>query len=329
MKKLLFVSSLVIIAFGFIGCSSFGSKGGYGNGELVGVSRKGKWKESAPLGMVLVRRGVINIGPSDQDPASATIPARTVSVEAFWIDDTEITNSEYRQFIEWVRDSTARHTLGQQYPEFLITEDKEGNPLDPPRIDWRPKIRWNDPDYIQALQDMYIPDNERFHGKREIDSRKLFFEYWWIDYQQAARRVNSYNYETQKYDGTVFDPEGNEIAIQDRSSFIFKDKVHVYPDTLCWIRDFTYSYNEPWATRYFWHPGFSDYPVVGVTWKQARAFCSWRTKIQSDYLTAKSKPELMEYRLPTEVEWEYAARGQRKFSMYPWGGYYTRDKQGV
>lgn len=329
MKKLLFVSLLIIIAFGFTRCSMFGGNSGYGNGELVGVSRKGKWKESAPNGMVFVRRGVINIGPSDQDPASATIPARTVSVEAFWIDDTEITNSEYRQFIYWVRDSIARQTLGQQYPEFLITEDKEGNVYDPPRVDWRPKIRWNDPDYVQALQDMYIPENERFHGKREIDPRKLFFEYWWIDYQQAARRSNSYNYETQRYEGSVFDPEGNEIQIQDRSAFIFKDKVHVYPDTLCWIRDFTYSYNEPWATRYFWHPGFDEYPVVGVTWKQARAFCSWRTKIQSDYLVSKAKPELMEYRLPTEVEWEYAARGQRKFSMYPWGGYYTRDEQGV
>jgi formylglycine-generating enzyme len=329
MKRILLVSLVLLSAFGFTGCSGLGGGSGYGNGELVGVKRQGKWREAPPYGMIFVRRGTLNIGPSDQDPTAATIPTRTVSIDAFWMDDTEITNTEYRQFVHWVRDSIARQLLGQQYPEFLIMEDRDGNPIDPPRISWRERIRWTDPDYLMALQDMYIPDNERFLGRREIDPRKLFYEYWWIDYQQAARRANSYNFETQRYDGTVFDPSGNAIPIENRSAFIFRDRVNVYPDTLTWIRDFTYSYNEPWATRYFWHPGFDEYPVVGVTWKQARAFCNWRTKIQNDFLGSKNQPGLMEYRLPTETEWEYAARGGKKFSMYPWGGYYTRDNQGV
>ena len=251
MKRIFLVSLVLLSAFGFQGCFGPGSGSGYGNGELVGVKRQGKWKEAVPLGMVHVRRGTLNIGPSDQDPAASTVPTRTVSVDAFWIDDTEITNSEYRQFVHWVRDSIARQTLGQQYPEFLIMEDRDGNPIDPPRVSWRERIRWNDPDYLQALEDMYIPENERFLGRREIDPRKLFYEYWWIDYQQAARRANSYNFETQRYEGSVFDPSGNQIPIENRSAFLFRDRVNVYPDTLTWIRDFTYSYNEPWATRYF------------------------------------------------------------------------------
>jgi formylglycine-generating enzyme len=328
MKRIFLFSLVMLTAISFTGC--FGPGGSsYGNGELVGVKRQGKWRETAPLGMVFVRRGTLNIGPSDQDPASSTLPSRTVSVDAFWMDDTEITNAEYRQFVFWVRDSIARQLLGQQFPEFLIMEDRDGNPIDPPRISWEERIRWTDPDYMMALQDMYIPDNERFLGRREIDPRKLFYEFWWIDYQQAARRANSYNFETQRYDGTVIDPEGNEIPIANRSAFIFQDRVNVYPDTLTWIRDFTYSYNEPWATRYFWHPGFDEYPVVGVSWKQAKAFCNWRSKIQEDYLSSRTQPGLMDYRLPTETEWEYAARGGKKFSMYPWGGYYTRDQQGV
>jgi len=329
MKRIVLVSLVLLTAFGFKGCSRLGSGSGYGNGELVGVKRQGKWREAPPFGMVFVRRGTLNIGPSDQDPTAATIPSRTVSIDAFWMDDTEITNTEYRQFVHWVRDSIARQLLGQQYPEFLIMEDRDGNPIDPPRISWMERIRWTDPDYLMALQDMYIPENERFHGRMEIDPRKLFYEYWWIDYQQAARRANSYNFETQRYEGTVFDPGGNAVPIENRSAFIFRDRVNVYPDTLTWIRDFTYSYNEPWATRYFWHPGFDEYPVVGLTWKQARAFCNWRTKIQNDFMGNRNQPGLMEYRLPTETEWEYAARGDRKFSMYPWGGYYTRDQQGV
>jgi len=319
---------VVITSISFTGCFGPGSGSGYGNGELVGVKRQGKWQETPPYGMVFVRRGTLNIGPSDQDPAASTTPSRTVSIDAFWMDDTEITNTEYRQFVHWVRDSIARQTLGQSYPEYLITEDREGNPLDRPQISWRERIDWNDPDVVMTLQDMYIPENERFMGKKEIDPRKLFFEYWWIDYQQAARRSNSFNFETQRYEGTVFDQQGNEVPIENRSSFIFRKLVNVYPDTLTWIRDFTYSYNEPWATRYFWHPGFDEYPVVGISWEQARAFCSWRTKIQSDYMDSKMQPSLMEYRLPTETEWEYASRGGKKFSMYPWGGYYTREKEG-
>ncbi len=330
MKRFILVSLVILTASSFTGCFGPGGGGsGFGNGELVGVSRQGKWRESPPYGMVFVRRGTLNIGPSDQDPAASTVPTRTVSVDAFWMDDTEITNSEYRQFVHWVRDSIARQMLGQQYPEFLIMEDDDGNPIDPPRISWRERIRWDDPDYLMALQDLYIPENERFFGRRETDPRKLFYEFWWIDYQQAARRANSYNFETQSYEGTVFDPSGTAIPIENRSAFIFRDRTNVYPDTLTWIRDFTYSYNEPWATRYFWHPGFDEYPVVGVTWKQARAFCNWRSKIQGDYLSSRNQAGLMDYRLPTETEWEYAARGGKKFSMYPWGGYYTRDQQGV
>jgi formylglycine-generating enzyme len=323
MKKLLLIAFVLITLFSFTGCNPSG------NGELIGVQKRSKWRETQPYGMVFVRRGSFNIGPSDQDPAMAGIPTKTVSQDAFWMDDTEITNNEYRQFVTWVRDSIARKMLGMQYPEFLITETRDGTPVDPPVINWREKIDWDDPDYDMALQDLYIPANERFFGKKEIDSRKLVFEYWWIDLQQAAKRSNSYNFETQRYEGNVYDIEGELSPIENRSAFIMNDQVHVYPDTLAWIRDFTYSYNEPWATRYFWHPGFDEYPVVGVTWKQATAFCHWRTKIQTDFLASKKEPGLQAYRLPTEVEWEYAARGGKDFSMYPWGGYYARDEEGV
>ena len=323
MKKLLLVAFALYNVFLFTGCSNSG------NGELVGVQDRPKWRETQPYGMVYIRKGSFNLGPSDEDPTMSGVPTKTKSQEAFWMDDTEITNNEYRQFVNWVRDSIARTMLGDQYPEFLITEDRNNNPIDPPILNWREKIDWEDPEYQIAMEDLFMPENERFFGRKEIDTRKLVYEYWWIDYQQAAKRSNSYNFETQQYEGNVYDIDGVLNPIANRSSFIMRDLVNIYPDTLCWIRDFTYSYNEPLATRYFWHPGFDDYPVVGVTWKQANAFSNWRTKIQDDFLTSRGEPSLMEYRLPTEVEWEYAARGGKEFSMYPWGGYYARDDDGV
>ncbi|MGQ8337229.1 type IX secretion system lipoprotein PorK/GldK [Sunxiuqinia sp. A32] len=322
MRKILFLGIIIATVFSFSSCSKSG------NGELTGVPGRGKWFEPAPYGMTFVHRGSFNVGPNDQDATWSSTPKKTVSVDAFWMDDTEITNNEYRQFVMWVRDSIARTLIGEQYPEFMISEDRDGNPVDPPRINWDEKLEWDNPDYVDALEELYIPENERFFNKKEIDARKLFYSYYWIDFQQAAKRRNMYNYETQSYDGVVYDENGVESQIENRSSFIFGDHVNIYPDTLCWIRDFTYSYNEPWATRYFWHPGFDDYPAVGITWKQAKSFCHWRTKLHNEYLNDRKEATLQDYRLPTEVEWEYASLGETQLSMYPWGGYYTRNDEG-
>jgi formylglycine-generating enzyme required for sulfatase activity len=268
------------------------------------------------------------MGQSGQDVGYASSPMKTVTVEGFWMDDTEITNSEYRQFVSWVKDSITRTLLSEQFEEFLISEDRDGNPIDPPVLNWDEKINLRDPDYRDAIGDLFYDENDRLFGKKEVDTRNLNYKYFWVDYKQAAARASSFNFETQSYEGTIYNHDGEEVAIEGRSSFIMEDDVNVYPDTLCWIRDYTYSYNEPLATKYFWHPAFSEYPVVGVSWKQARAFCAWRTQLKNTALLQSKESEVQDYRLPTETEWEYAARGGLKNSMYPWGGPYTRTEDG-
>ncbi len=57
-----------------------------------------------------------------------------------------------------------------------------------------------------------------------------------------------------------------------------QDKEYYYnalPDTLVWRRPL--SYNEPYVENYLRHPAYSDYPVVGVSWEQAREYSEWRT----------------------------------------------------
>jgi formylglycine-generating enzyme required for sulfatase activity len=74
-----------------------------------------------------------------------------------------------------------------------------------------------------------------------------------------------------------------------RKDFIYRYSQPVYPDTLVWMRDFSYSYNEPQAKRYFSHPSFGNYPVVGVNWKQAVAFCHWRSRYLNAWLMKNKK----------------------------------------
>lgn len=298
-----------------------------GEGQLTNAQNRKPFYEPIPYGMKFIKQGSFNMGPSDQSIDQSNTPVKTVSVPSFWIDDTEITNNEYRQFVYWVRDSIARQLLAETIPEFLVTEGERGAILETPHLNWMEPIEWDNPDYLTALEQMYVPENERFFNRKELDTRKLKYEHYWIDYKQAAKRANSYNYQTQSYGGTVIDATGQESAIANRSSFIMRESTPVYPDTLVWMRDYTFAYNEPLTAKYFSHVAYDDYPVVGVTWEQAKAFCSWRTKQLNGYQEAIKMPTVMDYRLPTEVEWEYAARGGHQMTLYPWGSYYTRNQE--
>ncbi len=125
--------------------------------------------------------------------------------------------------------------------------------------------------------------------------------------------------------------KGQHNAIRghsDRSRYIIKERINVYPDTLCWVRDYTYSYHDPMAENYFWHTAYDNYPVVGVTWCQAKAFSVWRTQLYHSWLLANGDLYVNDFRLPSEVEWERAARGDLELSQYPWGGPYIRNANG-
>jgi serine/threonine-protein kinase len=79
------------------------------------------------------------------------------------------------------------------------------------------------------------------------------------------------------------------------------------------VEDSKHPAPKSWKSGAF-EPGKEDFPVTDVSWEDAKAYCDWL-----------SKKEGLQFRLPTEVEWEYAARGSDK-RIFPWGNYW---KDGV
>ena len=300
--RFLIISILTVVVFGSTGCFKKGKTKGSmpDDGQLHGVAPSSRGSMGKPIGMVYVPPGTFHMGPSDEDVNyNFSARNREISIMGFWMDATEITNNEYRQFVIWTRDSLAAIQLG------YIKQSPEGDTA----IDWKKAgtIKWGDKGTLEKLSPLMLTPDNRLYGKMEIDPDKIVYNVQGFDLKEAAKIEN----------------KGRP-----RKDFIYKYNQAVYPDTLCWMRDFSYSYNEPMTKRYFSHPAYGNYPVVGVNWKQAVAFCHWRTKYLNSYLMKTKKAPESDFRLPTEAEWEYAARGGRSQSMFPWGNYYLRNKKG-
>ena len=333
MKKFIAFAALVSVL------SSCGSSD---KGELVGVKGK-KWHPEKPYGMTLVPGGAFIMGKSDDDLANVQdAPTKTVTVRSFYMDETEITNSEYKQFVNWVKDSTIRMRLailaedvGQTKgsggigdfafddtdPATMSPYDKymyenyysigsDDDPYAGRKLNKKVKLitdpqKYPDEYYVEVMDSMYLPAAESYNGLRTIDVSKLKFRYSEANLNDAVKKKG-------------------------RKDFYKKtDPVAIYPDTTTWIKDFAYSYNEPMHNDYFWHQAYDDYPVVGVSWKQAKAFCAWRTLYKNAFIKKKKgRNQVNSFRLPTEAEWEYAARGGLESGTYPWGGPYAKNDRG-
>ena len=211
----------VLVAFALQGCGLFFKGSKDDRGELVGVQGREGFVMTIPYGMVAIPAGTFHMGQADEDvPATQINFNKQVTIGPFYMDDTEITNNEYRQFV--------------------------------------------------------------------------------VDIS-----------------------EGSEVDLGD--DYVFED---LYPDTTVWTRDFSHHMGDPLVQYYYMHPAFDDYPVVGIDWKAAQYFCDWRTQHLNDYRVSQGEIILPNFRLPSEAEWEYAARGGRDMAKYPWGNPYIRNAKG-
>ena len=164
---------MVLLAAFVSGCGLFGKKGGdvsrttgwsYNDEATGNIPNLSGYEQEAGPGLVFIQGGTFTMGRVEEDVMYKwDNTPRRVTVASFYMDETEVSNQDYREFTHWIN---------RVYP---------GN---------KPK-------------------------------------------------TNS-----------------------------------VLPDTTVWRNQL--AYNEPYVQNYFRHPAYSEYPVVGVSWKQASAYCAWR-----------------------------------------------------
>lgn len=349
MKK---IFAVVLVASVLFSCGGNGSNRKNDRGMIIPDRSKKNISPTRPAGMVAIPGGSFVMGNTDYDfSQQQNATPKTVSVGSFYIDDTEIRNSEYKIFVNYVRDSIIRQRLAERayelgydgtnadtgegiasfafknmggrdgeqsaYQQYIneVADGRTGYESER-NLNWDVNIIWDkndypDRDYVEVMESMYYAPEERFNGERSLDVRKLNYVFTEIDKSKAARAHFNKN--------------------SKRNDFVVTEEVNVYPDTTVWVRDFNYAYNDPLHEDYFWNQAYQEYPVVGVTWDQARAFCAFRTDKHRAYnqgKKAKNREDVAVYRLPTEVEWEYAARGGLQDAPYPWGGPYLADDRG-
>ncbi|MDE6305450.1 MAG: SUMF1/EgtB/PvdO family nonheme iron enzyme, partial [Muribaculaceae bacterium] len=269
MKKLtIFILPMAIALLVVTSCAGSQSSAG---GEVTGVSGT-SWSEPTPYGMVLIDRGSIQVGPQKADSLwNLEADPRGISVESFWMDETEITNGKYKQFVFWVRDSIIRERLADPAyggnEEFKIEEDREGNPVRP-YLNWNKAIPWRNPneDEARAIESLYRTNP--ITGVKELDPEQLNYRYEIYNQTEAVKRKHRLDparreYNTDKPVPTAVPVISKDTAYINDEGEIIRETItrgltgdydflntyigNVYPATTAWINAFDNAYNEPYV----------------------------------------------------------------------------------
>ena len=247
-------------------------------------------KLSAPPGMVYVPGGSTIIKYSQQITDSNNV--KKVSLSSFFIDKTEVTNQQYREFVEWVTDSIA------------ITK--------------------------------YLSDNDKYFKEAKVtDSNNKVTQVRNINWARVDHKELFDNAENKAKLRPMLDERGKVI----KDSVIFQytylramgtnpknkigsyatEPVRVCPDEEIWAKDLPNAQTDILVENYFTSEPYDDYPVVGVTYKQARAFASWRSNNSNGYSNVADymKNYHLSYSLPSEAQWVYAAQQDMRAAAKP------------
>ncbi len=188
-----------------------------------------------------------------------------------WVDDSEITNVEYRQFINYIKDSIARRKLFDNGFKEFGTKYLGKNGNDSIKLNFKTHLDWNAEKYFDIIDSLYSPPGRKaFYYQLGFDSKKINYSYY---------------------------------SLVDSKQIV----VNCYPDTTVWE-----SFKNNFVFQlYNWHVAYDLYPVIGISYNQAIAFCHWRTKMLNDFNASshkKATKRVVKFTLPTLEQWNSISR---------------------
>ncbi|WP_158824899.1 SUMF1/EgtB/PvdO family nonheme iron enzyme [Mucilaginibacter lacusdianchii] len=291
--KLSHIAVTCSVALLFTACKSNKRLGGFYNVPTVKTSVQ-SLNAMAPPGMVFVPAGTIlekdPVIPVDSTMAADTTK-KTVSLSAFFMDQTEVTNKQYRTFVDWVADSVAITDYIKDPKYFIITKSElkgKGKNAAAVTVDSTKRINWAKVDGSAPL----------WKSKDPAIMSKLMGPLYTIINGNPVLNQDAVKY---SFTHLTADLGGNSKYVT--------DYIAILPDLKVWSKDFPNSQMEVMDNNYYTNRGYNDYPVVGVNWKQARAYTDWRSKTIYRLVGVNSliKTLNLQFSLPTEAQWTYAA----------------------
>jgi sulfatase modifying factor 1 len=202
------------------------------------------------------------------------------SISNFYLSKHEVTNGEYWEFIHWVQDSMARKEL------FLISDSIH-------------KTKWGN--YVN-------------YKTYNVDAAGRYFVLNWNTPVNISYYSNGIDFEVLENSQLISSKHSlNELMYcyeykNEESGELIHDIIEIYPNTSKWEEEFPYGPGD--IKNYFSAEWYKNFPVVGVSWIQANAYCHWRTcqfRKNYDNLSRKQKKYFSSsssFRLPSETEWE-------------------------
>jgi sulfatase modifying factor 1 len=214
------------------------SCGSVGSGELVGSYPREEWEQLNPYGMNYIHFGSFTMGPSDEDVPYALnnkvrkllpFPLFTSTRPKFPITNTasSLTMSVTRScatswLMPMLKAISRKIVMTVVTGKFSLIKDMSSI--------GRNLLIWKTRMFLKtSTMSFTLQGADKFYDRKEIDTRKLKYRYWWIDYNSAAVKAGK----DEEYGEVNSLNQLHSIrGHSDRSQFIIEEQINVYPDTL-------------------------------------------------------------------------------------------------